>query len=381
MNDPVYTLSWPRSLFVWEGTRILQTATDSNLCPWTEQLLREAFEDDGVADSFIAQFSVSMDSNAAWGVPATTTSKINVIRPWLQALLADETRLFSYQPPVYYAERQVGTYIDLGPDTRFTFAEDFIELLNAMSGKGYFPKILPKLCEDRTPESIDVAREIRRATKQVIEWPLASASAKMLPDLTLYSLVEYFNDQSQRPRAAEWHNWNDCGFDYSDFNRESGGAVYRWRVNALLESHKQPLRLGSVGEERGRLIHHFSAAQDELLTEEVENRIVRPTDEVAHAIRMFRARDANNIDKRAALGLLYGRLEPKRKYLESKTTKGDVEDIFNIANRYNIRHRIGRQFNEERVEYLDWMFWNFLSMVRLLDALEAKQITVDTSLR
>jgi hypothetical protein len=323
---------------------------------------------------------VDSNPNGTWGVPATIAPKINAIRPWLQALLADESRLTPYQPPVYFAERHSGRFIDLGPDTRFTFAEDFVELLNAMSKEGYFPKILPKLCADRwEEESIDVAREIRRATKQVIEWPLDAVSAKMLPDLTVYSLVEYFNDQAQRPRTAEWHNWNECGFDYSDFNRESGGVVYRWRVNALLDSHKAPLRLGSIGEERGRLFHHFSAEQDALLTEEVENRVARPNDEVAHAIRMFRARDANNIDKRAALGLLYGRLEPKRKYLEAKTTKGDVEDIFNIANRYNIRHRIGRQFNEEREEYLDWMFWNFLSMVRLLDALEAKQVAVDAS--
>jgi hypothetical protein len=94
---------------------------------------------------------------------------------------------------------------------------------------------------------------------------------------------------------------------------------------------------------------------------------------------MFRARDANNIDKRAALALLYKRLEPKRKYLEGKTTKGDLEDIFNIANRYHIRHSIGKQFSEEREEYLEWMFWNFLSMVRLLDVLEAKQTAAEKS--
>lgn len=322
-----------------------------------------------MAEAFAAKMSAQQTA-AAWDVPAPP---VRPERPWLQALLTDEARLAPYQPPVYFAERHSGGHINLDPDSRFTFVEDFVELLNTMSSVGYFPKILPKVCEDNWTEPIDVAREIRRATKQVVEWPLSATDAKLLPDVTVYSLVEYFNDQAQRPRKAEWHNWNNCGYDYLHFNRESGGAVYRWRVNTFLAYHKAPLRLGSVGAERGRLIHSFSREQDAVLTQEVENRVGSPKDEVAHAIRMFRARNANNIDKRASLALLYKRLEPKRKYLENKTTKGDVDDIFNIANRYHIRHSVGKQFSEEREEYLEWMFWNFLSMVRLLDALEARQ--------
>ncbi|MEE2522624.1 hypothetical protein V1639_10670 [Pseudarthrobacter sp. J75] len=374
MSDPVYSLSWPRTLFVWEAHRILQSASETELLPWTQHLLREAFEDEGVAEEFAAKMASQRDA-ATWGVPAPT---VNPVRPWLQALLTDEARLAPYQPPVYFAERHSGGHIDLEPDSRYTFAEDFIDLVNTMSSKGYFPKILPKICEDDNwTEPMDVTREIRRATKQAVDWPLSPMDAKHLPDVTVYSLVEYFNDQAQRPRKSEWHNWNNCGFDYSDFNRESGGAVYRWRVNTLLSQHKAPLMLGSVGKERGRLVHSFSREQDALLTQEVENRAENRADEVAHAIRMFRARNANNIDKRAALALLYKRLEPQRKYLESKTTKGDVDDIFNIANRYHIRHSVGKQFSEEREEYLEWMFWNFFSMVRLLDALEAKQNTVE----
>jgi hypothetical protein len=375
VSDPVFSLSWPRLLFVWEGHRILQTASEAELLPWTEHLLREAFEEEGVAEAFAAKMSAQQDA-ATWSVPAPT---VHPVRPWLQALLADEARLAPYQPPVYFAERHSGGHIDLEPDSRYTFAEDFVELLNTMSSAGYFPKILPKVCEDNWTEPIDVAREIRRATKQVVDWPISAVDAKFLPDVTVYSLVEYFNDQAQRPRKAEWHNWNNCGYDYSGYNRESGGAVYRWRVNTLLSQHKAPLMLGSVGPERGRLVHTFSREQDALLAQEVEARVENPADEVAHAIRMFRARNANNIDKRAALALLYKRLEPKRKYLEGKTTKGDVDDIFNIANRYHIRHSVGKQFSEEREEYLEWMFWNFFSMVRLLDALEAKQKAVEKS--
>lgn len=378
MSDPVYALSWPRALFVWEAHRILQTAQEHKLRLWTEHLLREAFEDEGIAEVFAAKLEAIATADA-WGVPSKPTASADTPRGWLQALLTDEKRLKPYKPPVYYAERHSSYLADIGPDTRYSFAEDFIELVEEMSRAGYFPKILPKICEDETwSETIDVSKELRRATRQVIEWPLTPVQASMLPEPTVYSLVEYFNDQAQRPREAVWHNWNECGFDYSAFNRESGGAVYRWRVNELLDSHEAPLRLGSVGEEQGRLVHYFSGEQDALLTAEIESRKTEPLDEVAHAIRMFRARGANNIDKRAALAILAGRLETKRKYLEGKTSKGDVDDIFHIANKYHIRHRKD-QVSEEREEYLDWMFWNFFSMVRLLAALEAKQNTMQTT--
>lgn len=376
MSDSVYTLAWPPALFAWEGANILRTASGQDLRGCIEHLLREASVDESAADSFVSEFPANQEAASiqGWGVPAgVTPSQSDRIRAWLQRLISDDRRLRPYQAPVYFAERQSGSFMS-GSDRSTSFAADFVELVEELAEEGYFPKILPKLCEDdRWADLPDVSKEIRRATRQTVSWPLNSVSAQLLPELTVYSLVEYFHDQAQRPRLAEWHSWNECGYHYSVFNSESGGAVYRWRVNELLASHKAPLRLGSLGDERGRLIHHFSAEQDALLTEELEAKSADPANEVAHAIRMFRARDANNIDKRAALALLYKRLEPKRKYLERKTTKGDVDDIFNIANRYHIRHSVGQQFNEEREEYLDWMFWNFLSMVRLLDALEKRQ--------
>lgn len=372
MSDSVYTLSWPRSLFLWEAKRILKTSSNTELREWTEHLLREAFEDERILPDYAAKVQAA-DTVDPWGIPSPKPPTADPIRQWLTSITADETKLKPYKQPVYYAERHSSDLAETGSDTRFSFMEDFMELIQAMAKVGYFPNILPKVCaDDHWAEDINVTKELRRATKLAIDWPLSAVEAKMLPDAAVYSLVEYFHDQAQRPRAAKWHHWNDCGYDYSAFNRESGGTVYRWRVNELLEDHNAPLRLGNFGDEQGRLIHHFSAAQDELLSVEIENRSDRPSDEVAHAIRMFRARGANNIDKRAALAILAGRLELKRDYLVKKTTKGDVDDIFHIANRYNIRHRKD-QISEEREEYLEWMFWNFLSMVRLLDALEMKQ--------
>jgi hypothetical protein len=105
VSDPVYSLSWPRTLFVWEAQRILKTASESELPLWTEHLLREAFEDEGVAEAFKTKMS-GQAAAAVWGLP--TPTPVNPARQWLRALLTDESRLAPYQPSVYYAERHSG---------------------------------------------------------------------------------------------------------------------------------------------------------------------------------------------------------------------------------------------------------------------------------
>ena len=179
MSDPVYTLSWPTSLFLWEAKRILQTSSDTELRQWTEHLLHEAFEDESILTDYAAKVKAA-DAVNPWGIPSPKPSTIDPIRQWLTALTTDETRLKPYKPPVYYAERHSSNLTETGADTRFSFMEDFMELIQAMAKVGYFPKILPKVCaDDHWVEDIDVSKELRRATKLMIDWPLSAVEAKI----------------------------------------------------------------------------------------------------------------------------------------------------------------------------------------------------------
>lgn len=376
MDDPVYALLWPRSLFEWEARRILELPPgDTEWISKVSHLLLEAYENEGVASAFLASLPTDGLFMRQAGVPQSDA----LGRMWLTELLNDESRLRPYKAPVYWAERN-GAANSLAEDQPYeTFAEDFFELIDQLQEAGYFPKVLGKDCVDDPLDLDEVRKSIRRATKLDIPWPMMGADILALPDGAVYSLVEYFHDQAQRPRTATIHSFGDCGLHYQSWNSQSGQSVYRWRVNTLLETHRVPLRLGTSGEEQGRLVRVFDSPLNDLATQQIAQRADDPEDEVAHAVRMYRARNATIVDKRAAIALLYGELEPKRASMKKKVSSADESDLFRIANQFTIRHRDKAQKSEFGEEFLDWIFWTCLATANLLDEIAARNAAANSN--
>lgn len=364
MSDAAYSLAWPRDLFVWEARRVLSLGP-SDLSGAISLLLTEAFEDADVASAFGAFTGASLGSFESLLMPIAA-------RRWLDDLLRDESRLLPHVAPVYWAERQ-GDSSSMPSEAKLSFAYEFIELLCDFQEADYFPRALPRDCVDDPVDTKEITRRIRAATKQAIDWPIHASNADALPQSALFSLVEFFNDQAQRPRVIETiHTYADCGPHYGSHNRQSGGAVYRWRVNALLQSHSVGLKLASTGTERGRLVRHFDSALDDLADAQMRQRTDDPHDEVAHAVRGFRERGASLPQKRAALALLAGMLELRRLAIRDRISKPDESDLFKIANNFAIRHRNDAQKTDYGEEFLDWIFWSYLSMIDLVDGIERR---------
>jgi hypothetical protein len=375
MNDPVYALLWPRALFEWEARRILELPSeDSEWVSKVSHLLLEAYEDESVASTFLDALPAADVFLRQAGVPQSDA----LARVWLTELLNDESRLRPYKAPVYWAERN-GAANSLAQDQPYeTFAQDFFELIETLQETGYFPKVLPKDCVDDPLDLDEVRKTIRRATKLDVPWPISGEEILALPDDTVYSLVEYFHDQAQRPRSATHHSYGQCGLHYQNGNSQSGQTVYRWRVNTLLEMHRVPLRLGASGEELGRLVRVFGSPLNDLATQQIAQRADDPEDEVAHAIRMYRARSATIVDKRAAIALLYGELEPKRTSMKKKVSSADESDLFRIANQFTIRHRDKSQKSDFGEEFLDWTFWTCLATANLMDEIAARNVAANS---
>jgi hypothetical protein len=293
------------------------------------------------------------------------------------ALLEDESRSQPYKEPIYWAERNAKELSPLGTDLGLTFPRAFLDLIEQMRQTGYFPRVLPFDCVDDYSDGPDTATEMRRATKLEIPWPLTDEQADALPEPALYSLIEFFHHHAQRPRTSWYHSFNECGLHYDNFNARSGQSVYRWRVNSLLAVYKIPLHLGSSGDEVGQLVRRFRSPLDNLAAEQVAQRASNTRDEVSHAVRMYRNRDASIVDKRAAIALLAGEMEPKRRIIERKISAGDESDLFRIANQFTIRHRDKAQKADFGEEFLDWVFWTYLATIRLLDDIAARPAAAD----
>lgn len=372
VSDPSYSLAWPRELFVWEADRILALSGDVELTNGIATLLREAFADADVEAEFQRQTNAGALSDV-WDAK-TADSITTSATDWLQAVLNRANDLQPYQSPVYFAQRAGLT--EPTEQSQATLADAVVYLIKEMQYLGYFPKILPPACVDDGGISAEwLDTQIASAIGHRIQWPLDSHSPQLrVSEPILFSLIEFFHDHAQRPRTSWWHSFNECGFHYQQYNRESGGVVYRWRMNEVLAAHGSMFRIAREGAQRGRLVRTFSAALDTTLEQVVvERREGSPEDEVANAIELFRSRDATAPTKRAALTVLANHLEPRRVRIRAATTKNDEVYLFDIANNFAIRHRNDHQRQDYGPEYLDWLFVNYLGMIQLIDSLDSRE--------
>jgi hypothetical protein len=182
-------------------------------------------------------------------------------------------------------------------------------------------------------------------------------------------LIEVFHDLLARPRARWFHNWNGCGWHYSAFATAPARSLYRVRVNELLGAASVPLRLADQGEDTGRLVglvdDHRSALIDRTLT----SADFRTREHSRHAIALFRGRTSSIQDKRSAVIALAHVLEFRRPLLKKELFSGDEDALFQIANRFAIRHEAEQQKSDYDPIFLDWVFWWYLATVELTDRL------------
>jgi hypothetical protein len=240
----------------------------------------------------------------------------------------------------------------------------FVQLVNRLDYRGYFEEAFGKDCVDmRSDVSPSFVIEERIGKPDV--WPLNSMN--LTSDINLfYDVVEVLHDLIARPRSGWEHDYSGCGWHYSEFSREAGRRLYRWHVNRLLGRGDSGLSLAADGEDVGRLVVSTDEARMELVRR-MEERTDSARGQVRHAIALFRARDADAHQKRSAVNVLALVLEERRRLLKEVLYTGDEGTLFEIANRFAIRHQDQRQKSDYDPIFLDWVFWWYLATIELTD--------------
>jgi hypothetical protein len=180
------------------------------------------------------------------------------------------------------------------------------------------------------------------------------------------------HDLVARPRRRSWHSFSEK-WDYDDFIRAPGQAVYRWKVNELLARSELDLRIAAEGEDVGFLVHTTGDDRDQLISRVLATPSHQDKTEVTHAIGLFRGRATTREDKRSAVTALARVLEDRRRFIEANLLSKDEGALFLIANKFDIRHRGADQHADYDEAYLDWVFWWYLATVELTDRLQAGQ--------
>lgn len=154
--------------------------------------------------------------------------------------------------------------------------------------------------------------------------------------------------------------------------------MYRWRVNKILARSLIGLHLADEGEDTGRLVATTDESRADLIEAVAEREGSTADEQVRHALTLFRSREADRHQKRSAITALALILEERRhNVLEDALPSKDRNELFRIANGFNIRHQGGDQKSEYDDFYLDWVFWLFLATIELTNRIVEDQASSD----
>jgi hypothetical protein len=377
-------LVWPARLFAEEAQALLAAGEDDETgLGW---LLDEAFHG-GAAWRLFQQEATSTEVITS---NVFETQHADLLEPRLshavllvRKLAEEADELRRYVPRQYYRARQkpAAPPAPLGlPELKAAFAG----MVAALDELGYFEREFGSSCVD---DADDPAASGQRRLSELLDenqpgqdpvtlWPMKPGAggdpSATWSDGLFYDLVEALHDLVARPRRRFWHDYGH-EWDYTEFARRPGQAVYRWRVNELFGRSEVPLRLAESGPDTGRLVTSAGDARDDLIARVLESPETTVQERAERAVARFRDRHATVADKHEAARILADLLEHRRGLLKEQLLKPDEGALFQIANQFQIRHLDARQRADYDPVFLDWVFWWYLATVELTDRLLARQ--------
>lgn len=151
---------------------------------------------------------------------------------------------------------------------------------------------------------------------------------------------------------------------YND-NQKANKTNFRNEVNRILSKYEEGYSLTSDGE----IWDGVTDGLDDLVSNQIEiiesdSTDENNADEVEVAKSLFLHHSATETDKRNALITLGRVLEENRNEIKQMFLSKDESDLFELLNRYNIRHSDLSQKKDYPNEiFFDWMFYNLLSAI------------------
>lgn len=218
-----------------------------------------------------------------------------------------------------------------------------------------------------------------RAALSIADWlgqKVGKAHLGGLPDGDwseddLCDYIEVLHDISARPTTRWYHEFSGCGWHPDNFDRASGAAIFRWSINRVLDKSSLGLRIATEGGDIGRVTKVMPNGLEDIVAAAAEINVAIKTD-VSHAITMFRQHGASREDRRMAVVELAGVLEANRTLLKKNLLTKDESALFQIANKFDLRHRDVDQQSDYADEYLDWLFHWYLATVELIRQLSER---------
>lgn len=264
-------------------------------------------------------------------------------------------------PRQYYAARKNG------PSATGLTLENVNTLLASAydhyDHSGYFVEAFGFTCVDAGFEPGYVGSNIEAYVTLALEssqlWPISVQQRYYTEDDT-FSLIEFLYDHISKPLKKDFHSWDNCGYHYSDFDRDEGRREYRERINLPLKRYGQGWELSEAGE----ILSLPPEGMSTLLSASLPTKDKTTTQKVADATMKFRRHGSSLTDRQDAVRDLADVLEWLRPQLKTTLLPEDEKDLFNIANNFGIRHLNAKQkLHYDKAVWLSWIFYHYLNTI------------------
>ena len=217
---------------------------------------------------------------------------------------------------------------------------------------------------DYVPGSLgrDPAEEVYLRT-HVDLWPLHVRLADLDEAGTL-TAIEFLHDHCAKPIKSQYHSYNQCGIHVDAGDDEAGRAVFRERVRRPLSQYGRGFVLTENGEIWAAPPYGVPDAQPaDTGDAAIDGRI-------ASATSRFSRHGASVDDKRHAIRDLADILESLREGIGTQLPRWDENRLFEIANKFGIRHLNAAQRTDYDQElWLGWIYRSFLNSIDVTTAL------------
>jgi len=174
-----------------------------------------------------------------------------------------------------------------------------------------------------------------------------------------FDVLEFLHDHCSKGLNGYYHNWNNCGYHYEEFNDIEGQKYFREIINPILRDYQNGYEISECGEililSDNGLSNLFEADIPTNDQENISNRI-------NSSITKFRRYKSTLEDRKEAIRELADVLEFLRPEIKKHLDKKDENDIFNIANNFGIRHHnVDQKVNYDKAIWYSWIFYYYLA--------------------
>lgn len=249
--------------------------------------------------------------------------------------------------------------IDLGRFREFVGA-----LIDVLEGGGYLQQAFGYDCVDAGQVGGDEGRSLGQYLLVEALLTVPDPVPKNLVRLSepeLLGLHEVLWRVISKPTAGRYHDYGNCGYHYSAFDRPEGQKFFADRANRYLRFVHPGYRLTEEG--TIELLLDDPAAG--ILESPLPGSAPEPVRiRVDKAVKRFRAGLANWDERESAVRELGDVLEFLRPEAKEHLFRKDEAEIFRLLNEFGVRHLNAQQrLDYDRPIFLTWLFYHMLAAI------------------